>query len=74
MEMDFTYENSMFLKKFKKDDYWLYVLDSRNYKLKDYFFKIHVSATIYNYKEIFKVVFPVLLQHRVQFKVINGEK
>lgn len=74
MEMDFTYSNEKFLVKFQKNDYWLYFLESRKYELKDYFFKIHISATVYNYKEIFKVVLPILFEKKVQFKIINGEK
>ncbi|HEL0993448.1 TPA: hypothetical protein TVW89_001905, partial [Streptococcus equi subsp. equi] len=49
-------------------------VETNDYVLPEYGFKIHISGTFQNYKAIFSVVFPYLKCHHISFKYLKDEK
>lgn len=56
---------------FKTIDIWRYYLDSEEYDLPEYGFKIHVSSTYVTAIQILNLILPILVSKRVKFKVIK---
>lgn len=53
---------------------WAYAPNTRDYKLPEYGFKIHISATIKNAGSIFESVYQILDNNSIQYKVISSIK
>jgi hypothetical protein len=60
--------------KINEDGFWCYNKDFKNIALPSKGFKIHISATIINALEIFKIVNDILSKYDVIYKVISSIK